>query len=75
MVALLKENKISIVIYRHNPKYCDIQASANSVDPDQTPQKAASDQGLNCLPLTQHYFRYINMQYNRLCFQILGQVW
>ena len=28
---------------------------ANSVDPDQTPQKAASDQGLHCLPLIQQF--------------------
>ena len=26
---------------------------ANSVDPDRTPQNAASDQGLHCLPLIQ----------------------
>ena len=32
--------------YRKNPKYWDRQAFTNSVDPDQTPQKAASDQGL-----------------------------
>ena len=32
--------------------YSDRQAWANSVDPDQTPQNAASDQGLHCLPLT-----------------------
>ena len=25
---------------------------ANSVDPDQTPQNAASDLGLNCLPMS-----------------------
>ena len=36
------------------------QASANSVDPDQTPQNVASDQGLHCLPLIKHYFRHIN---------------
>ena len=33
----------------NNPKYCDRQAYANSVDPDQTPQNRASDQGLHCL--------------------------
>ena len=35
------------------PKCSDRQARANSVDPDQTPQNAASDQGLHCLPLLQ----------------------
>ena len=37
--------------YRIYPKYSDRQASANSVDPDQTPHNAASDQGLRCLIL------------------------
>ena len=36
--------------YRNNPKYRVRYAFANSVDPDQTPQNAASDQGLHCLP-------------------------
>ena len=36
--------------YRNNPKYWDRQSLAISVDPDQTPQHAASDQGLYCLP-------------------------
>ena len=31
-------------------------AWANSLDPDQTPQNAASDQGLHCLPLTQLFY-------------------
>ena len=39
--------------HRNNPKYWDRQAWTNSVDPDQTPQNAASDQGLHCLPLVQ----------------------
>ena len=34
--------------------YVDI-ARANSVDPDQMPQSAASDQGLHCLPLVQQF--------------------
>ena len=37
--------------YHNNPKYWDRQAWANSVDPDQMLQNAASDQGLHCLPL------------------------
>ena len=31
---------------------------SNSVDPDRTPQKAASDQGLHCLPLTQQFYTH-----------------
>ena len=42
-----------ILIYRNNPKYWDRQAFANSVDPDQMPQNAASDQGLVCLSYIQ----------------------
>ena len=30
----------------------------NSLDPDQTPQKAASDQGLHCLLLTQQFYTH-----------------
>ena len=41
-------------IYRNNPKYWDRKAFVNSVDPDQTPQNAASDQGLHCLPYIIH---------------------
>ena len=43
-----------------NPKYWDWQAWANSVDPDQMPQNAASGQGLHCLQLIQQFFRHIN---------------
>ena len=32
--------------------------SANSADPDQTPQNLASDQDLNCL-LTEHYIEFL----------------
>ena len=46
--------------YYHNiPKYLDRYAYTNSVDPDQMPQNAASDQGLPCLPYIQLYFRHI----------------
>ena len=37
--------------YRTFITYLDRQVWANSVGPDQTPQNAASDQGLHCLPL------------------------
>ena len=47
--ALLSvKNQIQLTEYRIHPKY----AWANGVDSDQTPQNAASDQGLNCLTLT-----------------------
>ena len=36
----------------------DRQAIANSVDPDQTPQNAASDQGLRLFPLTQQVYKH-----------------
>ena len=39
-------------IKSNNPAYStysERQACVNSVDPDQTPQNAASDQGLHCL--------------------------
>ena len=42
--------------YFNNPTYWNKQAWANSVDQDQTPQNAASDQGLHCLPLSQAVF-------------------
>ena len=35
--------------------YSDRQAWANSIDPDETPQNAASHLGLHCLPLNQQY--------------------
>ena len=35
---------------RNNPNYWYRYAFANGADPDQTPQNAASDQGLHCLP-------------------------
>ena len=34
------------------------QTSANSIDPNQTPQNAASDQDLHCLPLIQQFYTY-----------------
>ena len=37
------------------PKYWGRQAWTNSVDPDQTPRNAASDQGLHCLSLIQQF--------------------
>ena len=38
--------------------------NANSVDPDQTPRSAASDQGLHCLPtslLLNARLKWVNM--------------
>ena len=37
-------------------KYSDIQAWAKNLDPDETRQNAASDQGLWCFPLIQQLF-------------------
>ena len=47
--------------YGNNPVYADREVWANSVGPDQMLQTAASELGLHCLPLIQHYFRHINM--------------
>ena len=49
-------------------------AFANSADPDQTPQNAASDPCLQCLSFIQQYFGHLKRYRNGL-FQILGQVW
>ena len=38
--------------------YSDRQTLANSEDPDQTTQNAASDQGLHCLPLIQQFYTH-----------------
>ena len=53
--ADINESSASFFAYYYNPKYWDKQAWANSVDPDQTPQKAAFNQGLHCLPLIQQF--------------------
>ena len=38
---------------------------ANSVDPDQTPQNAASDEGLHCLLYIQKFLRNIIIKTNQ----------
>ena len=38
--------------------YSDRHNLTNIVDPDQTPQNAASDQGLHCLPLIQQFYTH-----------------
>ena len=38
-------------VYHIYPVYSDRQTCANSVETDQTPRSAASDQALHCLPL------------------------
>ena len=35
--------------------YLDIQAWANSIDPDEVPKNVAFYQGLHCLPLIQQF--------------------
>ena len=57
VVAMVTKQNSS---YHNNPEYWDRQAWANSVDPDQTPQNAPSDQDLHYIPLIQHYFRHTN---------------
>ena len=42
-------------VYNVYPKYLDVQANANSADPDQMLHSAASDQDLHCLPLIQQF--------------------
>ena len=49
------------------------QAWANSVDPDEMPQNAASHQGLHCLPLIQLLLD--TTMGSKLFVQILGKVW
>ena len=41
--------------YHINPKCSDGQVGANNLDPDQTPQNAASVQDLSCLPFNKQY--------------------
>ena len=48
--------------YHSNSKYWDRQAFANSVDPDEMLQNAASHLGLYCLPYIQQYFRHIDRE-------------
>ena len=50
--------RIDLIILPELLFYSDGQARANSVDPDQTPQNAASDQGLHCWPLTQQFYTH-----------------
>ena len=49
--------------YRICPKYRDGRSCANSVNPGQTPQNAASDQGLHCLPLIQQAIPRLVLQF------------
>ena len=61
--------------YSNKPKYWYRQAWAKIVDPDQMSQNAASDQGLHCLRLIQHYFRHCHTSTGSKIdfFQILEQ--
>ena len=49
----MPEQTMEIQIRRRRTKYRDRYARTNNGDPDQTPQNAASDQGLHCLPFIQ----------------------
>ena len=48
--------------------YSDKQACANSLDSDQTPQNAASDQGLHCLPITDKFYTH-SQEIKRTCWR------
>ena len=43
------------MILQLSTMYWERKAQPNSVEPDQQPQKAASNQGQNCLPLMQQF--------------------
>ena len=45
----------SKLIYSIYSMYLDRQVRANSVDPDEMPQNAASHKGLHCLPVIQQF--------------------
>ena len=48
--------------------------NANSVDPDQTPRSAASDQGLHCLPMSLLWdarLKWVNQHTNKNELQLL----
>ena len=63
----------------HSHKPQSFPDSANSVDPDQTPQSAASDQGLHCLHTHPRYhrcdqFRYTSFITWKKC-NLMGHTW
>ena len=59
--------------YLNSPKYWLKQAWANSVDSDQMPLNAVSDQVLHCFPLNQQFLD--TTAGNKMVFvQILGQI-
>ena len=47
--------QLDLTTYRIYRMFSDRQAWASSVDPNETPQNAASHQGLHCLPLIQQF--------------------
>ena len=64
-------NQYLCICFPQKPKYWDIQARANSVDPD---LNAASDQGLHCLLPHLSIFRHINREKKDGLDQVLEQV-
>ena len=54
-VVLIRHFKTVHHVYRIYHMYSDRQAWANSIDPDETPQNAASHLDLHCLPLIQQF--------------------
>ena len=55
LVKLEKKRQHRVLNYRIYHMYSDRQAWANSIDPDETPQNAASYLGLHCSPLIQQF--------------------
>ena len=54
---ILVQNK-QLIYQKCWDKQGQCQAQENSANPDQISQNVASDQGLHCLPLTQHFQSY-----------------
>ena len=75
MVWVILSNHTTIKLhFWNNPKYCDRQAWASSVDPDQMPQDVAYDLGLHCLSLIQQSLDTATdskMELFKLCVEVL----
>ena len=62
-------NNFSITLHKNYCMYLDRQAWANSVDPDETLQNAASYQGLYCLPLIQQFLSIYALNFTDVLLQ------
>ena len=54
-VVVMRGHCINLCKQLYQHKNTDRQAIANSLDPNKTLQNRASDQGLHCLPIIQHF--------------------